>query len=107
MKAMKSMKAKGAKSISKGGIAEALAAACEKKKSECAKILDALAEIGTAQVKSVGKFTIPGLCMIKTRRKAATKVGKRVMFSKEMKVAAKPARTVIKALPVSALKKSI
>merc|ERR1712232_836193 len=109
MKAMKSMKAMkaGTRSLSKGGIANALAAATELKKSECFKVLDALASIGSNQVKSAGKFVIPGLVMVKTRRKPATKAGKRLMFGKEVKVAAKPAKTVVKAFPVSALKKSI
>merc|ERR1719409_2609871 len=102
---MKAMKA--APSLSKGGVAEALASACEMKKSECSKVLDALAELGGAQVKSAGKFVIPGLVMVKTKRKKATKAGKRLMFGKEVKVSAKPAKTVVKAFPVSALKKSI
>ena len=55
----------------------------------------------------IGKFTIPGVCMIKTRHKPATKAGKRICFGKEMKVKAKPARTVVKAFAVAALKKSV
>merc|ERR1719310_1420395 len=102
----KAMKA-AVRSLPKGAIADALATACEMKKSECSKVLDALAEVGAAQVKSAGKFVIPGLVMIKTRRKKATKAGKRLMFGKEVKVAAKPAKTVVKAFPVSALKQSI
>merc|ERR1719272_597600 len=110
MKAMKAMKAKpraAGAALSKGGIADALASACEMKKAECAKIVDALAEMGAAQVKSAGKFVIPGLVMNKTRKKPATKAGKRLMFGKEVVVAAKPAKTVVKAFPVAALKKSI
>merc|ERR1719421_184176 len=106
MKAMKVMKA-AARSLPKGAIADALATACEIKKSECSKVLDALADVGSAQVKSAGKFVIPGLVMIKTKRKKATKAGKRLMFGKEVKVSAKPAKTVVKAFPVSALKQSI
>merc|ERR1712078_591408 len=93
--------------LSKGGIAEALAAASEVKKSDCSKIIDALAEMGAAQIKSAGKFVIPGLVMIKTRKKPATKAGKRMMFGKECVVAAKPAKTVVKAFPVAALKRAI
>merc|ERR1719181_2355319 len=103
---MKAMKG-GAKPMSKSGIAEALASATEIKKSECAKVVENLVEIATAQVKSVGKFTLHGLCMIKTRRKPATKAGKREIFGKVVTVKAKPARTIVKAYPVSALKKSI
>merc|ERR1711976_256291 len=79
MKAMKKgMKAmKGVKSMPKGGIADALGEACEAKRSAMSKALDALAELATKEVKSTGKFTIPGICMIKTRHKPATKAGKR------------------------------
>merc|ERR1719265_316461 len=102
MKAMRAMK--GAKSLSKGAIADALATACEAKKSEMGRVLDALAELATKETKSTGKFTIPGVCMVKTRHKPATKAGKRMAFGKEVKVKAKPARTVVKAFAPKALK---
>merc|ERR1719326_2446770 len=98
---------KGVKSITKGAIADAMAAACEAKKSDMSKALDALAELAGKEIKSTGKFTIPGVCMVKTRHKPATKAGKRVAFGKEIKVKAKPARTVVKAFAVAALKKSV
>merc|ERR1711862_297206 len=103
MKAAKGMK-KGSKNMSKGGISEALATQHDLKKSVCAKLLDSLAEIGTKEVKSNGKFVIPGLCMIKTKKKKATKAGKKMMFGQEVKVKAKPAKTVVKAFAVAALK---
>merc|ERR1711992_89281 len=106
MKAMKGMKA-GAKLMSKGGLAQALSDATEIKKKECTNLVEKLAEIATKQVKSVGKFTLPGLCMIKTRLKPATKAGKREVFGKLVMVKARPARTVVKAFPVSALKAQI
>ncbi|CAJ1382876.1 unnamed protein product [Effrenium voratum] len=93
--------------MSKGALADALANAVDLKKSEVNKVLDALAEIGSKEVKKAGKLTIPGLCMIKTRKKKATKAGKRMMFGKEVKVKAKPAKTVVKAFPVAALKKQV
>ncbi|CAE8713827.1 unnamed protein product [Polarella glacialis] len=105
MKAMKAMKAGAV--MTKGGLAEALASETGLKKSECSKILDSIALVGAKEVKSTGKFVLPGLCMIKTRQKAATKAGKRNMFGKEVVVKAKPASTVVKAFCVSALKKSI
>jgi hypothetical protein len=45
--------------------------------------------------------------MLKTRVKPATKAGKREMFGKTVVVKAKPAKTVVKAFPVAAIKKSI
>merc|ERR1712238_267107 len=106
MKAMKAMKGSG-KVLTKGGLAEALSAETEVKKSECMKVLSSLADVAAKQVKSAGKMTIPGVCTIKTRLKAATKAGKREMFGQVMMVKAKPAKTMMKAFPVAALKKCV
>merc|ERR1719390_270874 len=103
---MKAMKA-SPKSISKGAIADALAASCEGKRSDMTKVLDALAELAEKEVKGTGKFTIPGVCMIKKRHKPATKAGKRMAFGKEVRVKAKPARNVVKAFALAALKKIV
>ena len=106
MAPMKAMKV-GAKAMTKGAIAEALAAGCELKKSVCAKALDVLAEVATQGVKKSGVFAIPGLCRLKIRNKPATKAGKREVFGKVVMVKAKPARKIVKAYPVAALKASI
>merc|ERR1712071_637323 len=102
---------KGGKSklaMSKGSIADALSTAVEgTKRSDMTKALDALAELVHKEVKSTGKFKIPGVCMIKTRHKPATKAGKRMMFGAEVKVKAKAARTIVKAFPVADLKKAV
>merc|ERR1712176_1192275 len=104
MKAMKGMKAVLA--MSKGAMAQELADATELKKSEVTKVLDALTSVATREVKKTGKCTIPGVCMIKTRVKPATKAGKREIFGKVVMVKAKPAKTVVKAFAVAALKRS-
>ena len=98
---------KGAKAMTKGAIADSLAEKCELKKSVASKAINALAEIATAEVKKSGIFTIPGLCRIKTRVKPATKAGKREIFGKMQIVKAKPAKTVVKAFPVAALKAAV
>ena len=64
-------------------------------------------QVSRNEVKKNGIFTLPGLCRIKTRMKPATKAGVRMAFGQEMKVKAKPARTVVKAFPVAALKAQI
>mmetsp|Transcript_6885 Transcript_6885/g.12535 ORF Transcript_6885/g.12535 Transcript_6885/m.12535 type:complete len:109 (+) Transcript_6885:88-414(+) len=102
MKAMKAMKAM--KVMSKGALAEKLAESAGLKKKEIVQVLDDLATIGVGEVKKSGKFTLPGLCMIKTRKKAAVKAGKKMMFGKEVKVKAQPAKTVVKAYCVKAVK---
>merc|ERR1740138_714357 len=97
------MKAKkGVKAMPKSAIADAMATACETKRSEMAKILDALAELATKETKSTGKFKLPGVCMVKTRHKPARKAGKRMAFGKEVK--AKAACTVVKCFAVKDLK---
>merc|ERR1712056_176267 len=106
-KAMKkAMKAAG-KVLSKGGLAEAIATETELKKKDCMRVLDSLSSVATKQVKSAGKVTIPALCMVKTRLKPATKAGKREIFGKMVVVKAEPAKTIVKAYCVAALKKSI
>ena len=79
----------------------------ELKTKVCKGLLESLATLATTEVKKNGIFTLPGLCRIKTRVKPATKAGVRMMFGEEKKVKAKPARTVIKAFPVAALKAQI
>merc|ERR1719192_3322001 len=98
---------KAGAAMSKSAIAAALAEAAEVKPAVCKKLLESLAEVATKEVKGTGKFIIPGLCMLKTRKKPATKAGKREVFGKVVMVKAKPASTVVKAYCVAALKKSI
>merc|ERR1739845_304180 len=101
----KAMK-KGKMAMPKSAVAYAMATACETKWSEMSKVLEALAELVTKEVKSTGKFKIPGVCMIKTRHKPARKAGKRMAFGQEIKVKAKPARTIVKAFAVAAIKQA-
>merc|ERR1712178_291273 len=105
MKAVVKAKATG-RPMSKGGLADAIAGTCELKRKIATKAIDSLARIGAVEVKSHGVFTIPGLARIKTRTKPATKAGKRMMFGQEVLVRAKPAKTVVKAFAVAALKKN-
>merc|ERR1719486_1093456 len=101
------MKKAAAATMTKGALAESLANTHELKKGVVSKLLGSLAEVGAAEVKKSGVFTIPGLARIKTRRKPATKATKRMMFGKETLVKAKPAKTVVKAFPTAALKSAI
>ena len=103
---MKSMKA-GGKAMTKGAMTKALSTEHSLKQKACSELINSLVAIATQEVKKTGVFTLPGLCRLKTRSKPATKAGVRVMFGKEMKVKAKPAKTIVKAYPVAALKKQI
>ena len=95
------------KALTKGALVQAIADATELKRTDVSKALDTLASVATTQVKKVGKFTLPGLCMIKTRLRPATKAGKREMFGKVVVVKARPAKTVVKAFCLSAIKKAV
>merc|ERR1712054_3957 len=97
----------GAKAMTKGAILKAIATEHGLKTKACSGVLNSLVTVATSEVKKTGVFTIPGVCRIKTRTKPATKAGVRMMFGVEQKVKAKPAKTVVKAYPVAALKKQI
>merc|ERR1711988_2054219 len=98
---MKAMKAATKGQMGKGALAEAIAGQCELKRKQASQVLESLASIAAEQVKSNGIFTIPGLARIKTRRKPATKAGKREIFGKMVIVKAKLAKTVVKAFAVA------
>ena len=86
---------------------KALATEHSLKEKACSEVINSLVTLAPSEVKKAGVFTVPGVCRIKTRLKPATKAGVRMMFGKETKVKAKPAKTIVKAFPVAALKKQI
>merc|ERR1711907_845994 len=97
----------GAKPMSKSAITKKLAEQHGLKQKASSNLLASFVEIATKEVKKTGIFNIPGLCRIKTRVKPATKAGVRNIFGKEVKVAAKPAKKIVKAYCAAPLKKSI
>merc|ERR1712115_232761 len=101
------MKSTAAKAMTKGALLKAIASENDLKPKTCSEVINNFVAIATKEVKKTGVFAIPGLCRIKTRTKPATKAGVRNIFGKEVKVAAKPAKTVVKAFPAAALKKQI
>merc|ERR1739841_417850 len=90
----KSMKAGAKKAMSKGAMTKALATEHGLKQKACSEVINSIVAIATQEVKKNGIFTVPGLCRLKTRTKPATKAGVRIMFGKETKVKAKPAKTI-------------
>merc|ERR1712124_213746 len=95
------------KAMTKGQITKMLSEQHGLKQKACSDFLNSFVEIACQEVKKTGVFTVPGLCRIKTRTKPATKAGIRNVFGKEVRVAAKPAKKVVKAFPVAALKQQI
>merc|ERR1712070_466192 len=106
MKAPKAMKAKAtSKAMTKSALSAAIAEEHELKAKVCREVLDSFVAIAATEVKKNGIFSVPNLFRIKTRVKPATKAGTRMMFGKEVKVKAQPAKTAVKAYVASALKK--
>merc|ERR1712216_336353 len=99
--------ATGKKAMTKGQITKKLAEEHGLKQTASSRLLNSFVEIAAKEVKKTGVFSIPGLCRLKTRVKPATKAGVRNIFGKEVKCAAKPAKTIVKAFPVAALKQQI
>ena len=77
---------------------------------DVAQVFDSLADVIEGHIKSrgVGEFKLPGLLKVKVNKKPATKARKNVPNpfrpGEFMDVAAKPARKVVKVLPLKALK---
>merc|ERR1712070_1091277 len=115
MKATKTTTSK--KAMTKGALVKAIAGEFEMaahylnrlNAKEAFKVINSnsLASIATKEMSTVGQFTFPGLCRIKSRTKPATKACKKNIFGKECMVKARPARTIVKAFPVAALKRSV
>merc|ERR1712141_259489 len=95
------------KSMSKSALADAISGGTDLKRKDCMRMLHNLADVAAREVKKTGKIIIPGVAMLKTRRKPATKAGKREIFGKLQVVKAKPARTVVKAFPAASLKQAV
>nr|Q01239.1 RecName: Full=Major basic nuclear protein 1; AltName: Full=Protein p14 alpha/beta chain [Crypthecodinium cohnii]CAA41349.1 p14 (alpha and beta) [Crypthecodinium cohnii] len=102
MKAMKAPAMKG-KAMTKTGLAEAWRRRPSFLRRTAGQSWRAWPRSCAAEVKKTGKLTIPGLVMVKTRKKPATKAGKREMFGKVVLVKAS-CQDVVKAYPVKALK---
>merc|ERR1712146_359643 len=95
------------KAMAGGVIVKTIAEKTGLKSKEVKGVSSELQTIAYAEVAKTEKFTIPQLVTMKLRHKPATKAGVRTMFGKEVKVAAKPAKKVVKAFPAKALKDSI
>merc|ERR1719261_2233797 len=107
MKAMKRVsKVVKGRAMPKGEVFGAIEASSGIKKRDVKVVFGALEAIVPAQLKATGKFTIPGVTMIKLKKKPATKATTRLMFGEMKKISAKPAKTLVKCYTVKALKDS-
>lgn len=80
----------------------------ELSKKQVGEVFDALTAIVERHIKkrAVGQFTLPGLLKVKTVRKPATRARKGInpFTGEETMFKAKPARTVVKVLPLKKVK---
>lgn len=98
----------GGKARSKSEVYGELANACDLTRKQVSALFDDLASLIKADLgrKGPGIFTVPGLMKIKVVRKPATKarMGINPFNGQEMMFKAKPARNVVKVLPLKNLK---
>lgn len=100
-----------AKAATKSQVYQDLATATGLSRKQVASVFDALGELIKREMgkKGPGLFTIPGLVKLKLVRKPATKAREGINpFTKEkIMIKAKPARNVVKALPLKNLKEMV
>ncbi len=94
--------------MTKSAMMSAIAESTGLPKKDVAAVFESLSDIISGHVKKggAGTCTVPGLMKIKTVRKPATKARKGInpFTGEETVFKAKPARTVVKVLPLKALK---
>jgi len=99
------------KSATKGEVFSSIAEKTSLTKRDVAKVFEAMTELIGRELgkKGPGLFQIPGLLKLKVVRKPATKAKPGINpFTKEpMMIKAKPARNVVRALPLKSLKEMV
>lgn len=97
--------------MTKSALYAAIAEKTEMKKKEIDAVFSALAEIAEGHLKKggAGVFTLPGLLKMKVVRKPATKARKGInpFNGEETTFKAKPARNVVKILPLKGAKEMV
>lgn len=94
--------------MTKTALFTSIAETTELSKKDVAAVFDALTDIINGHIKknAAGTFTLPGLMKVKTIRKPATKKRKGInpFTGEETIFKAKPARNVVKVLPLKKMK---
>ncbi len=99
----------GKKPPTKSEMLNALAETTGLKRKEVGAVFDNLGDVIQKSLKGAGSFTLPGLVKIRVVRKPATKArkGTNPFTGQEMMFKAKPARNVVKATALKALKEMV
>lgn len=95
--------------MTKSDFLNALAEKSGLNKKQAASVLDAMGDVVSEQLKSSGEVTIPGIIKLNVSEKPATAEREGINpFTKQPTIIkAKPARKVVKARPVKALKDAV
>lgn len=104
-------KTKSAKKLTKGALIQAILGDMGEgwARKDVVRVLDSLTQLGHAELKKRGEFMLPGFAKFIVIKKPAAPAREGINpFTKEPTTfAAKPARKVVKARPIKALKDSI
>ena len=104
-------KAVAKKPLTKSEIYRTIAESTELSRKQVAAVFDSLAGLIASSLgrRGAGVFTVPGLLKLKVVRKPATKAreGVNPFTGEKMMFKAKPARNVVKALPLKNLKSMV
>ena len=108
------MGAAGGAPMKKRDVAKALAEAMRRNRARAdyvfregaMRILNKLAEIGRGELVRVGQFKLPGLAILRAKRKPATNGGMKVVLGKVVSVKAKPAKLGVTAVPAATVRKA-
>merc|ERR1711988_1424185 len=91
------------KAMTSGTIVSQVAEKTELKPKQVRAVFAELREVAYAEVAKTEQFTIPQLVRLKLKHKPARKAGMKMMFGKEVRVAAKPAQQGGEGLPCQGL----
>ena len=95
--------------MSKSQLVEQIATKSELSKRDVKAVLELMTEIGHKELKKNGAFVVPGFAKFVVIKKPATKArkGTNPFTGEEMMFKAKPARKIVRARPVKAVKDAV
>src|SRR5690349_8113845 len=95
--------------LTKSQLVNKIAEMQELAKKDVKAMMEALTEVGHKELKKNGIFVVPGFAKFVVVKKPATKarMGKNPFTGEEMMFKAKPARKIVRARPVKAVKEAV
>jgi nucleoid DNA-binding protein len=95
--------------LTKSQLIEKIATAHELAKRDVKAVLETLADVGYKELKKAGVFVVPGFAKFVVIKKPATKArkGTNPFTGEPMTFKAKPARKIVRARPVKAVKGAV